>query len=60
MAVIRQQTMQDHPEVGQALAGLSATISDEEMQKLNYAVDGQHRDAKEVVHEFLLAKKLVQ
>jgi osmoprotectant transport system substrate-binding protein len=60
VAVIRQQTMQDHPEVGQALAELSATISDEEMQKLNYAVDGQHRDAKEVVHEFLLAKKLVQ
>jgi hypothetical protein len=28
-------------------------ISDEEMQRLNYAVDGQHRDAKEVVREFL-------
>jgi glycine betaine/choline ABC-type transport system substrate-binding protein len=27
---------------------------------LNYAVDGQHRDAKEVIHEFLRNKKLVQ
>jgi glycine betaine/choline ABC-type transport system substrate-binding protein len=29
------------------------------MQQLNYAVDGQHRDVKEVVHYFLQAKGLV-
>jgi len=57
--VIRQQTLQQHPEIAQALAELAGKISDEEMQRLNYAVDGQHRDAKEVVHEFLRAKKLV-
>jgi len=58
--VIRQQTLQQHPELEQIFAELSKTISDEEMQSLNYAVDGQHRDAKEVVHEFLKGKKLVQ
>jgi osmoprotectant transport system substrate-binding protein len=58
--VIRQQTLQQHPELAQILAELSKTISDEEMQSLNYAVDGQHRDAKEVVHEFLRSKRLVQ
>jgi len=58
--VIRQQTVQRHPEVVQALAGLAGKISDEEMQRLNYAVDGQHRDVKEVVHEFLSSKGLVQ
>jgi len=58
--VIRQQTLQQHPEIGQALAGLAGKISDEEMQHLNYAVDGQHRDAKDVVHEFLRGKGLVQ
>jgi osmoprotectant transport system substrate-binding protein len=58
--VIRQQTLQQYPEIGQALAQLAGKISEEEMQRLNYAVDGQHRDAKEVVHEFLRAKKLVQ
>jgi osmoprotectant transport system substrate-binding protein len=57
--VIRQQTLQQHPELAQILAELSKTISDEEMQGLNYSVDGQHRDAKEVVHEFLKSKKLV-
>jgi len=57
--VVRQETLQRHPEVAQALAGLAGKISDGEMQQLNYAVDGQHRDAKEVVNEFLRAKGLV-
>jgi osmoprotectant transport system substrate-binding protein len=58
--VIRKQTLQEHPELEQIFTQLAKTISDEEMQSLNYAVDGQHRDAKEVIHEFLRNKKLVQ
>ena len=58
--VLRVQTIQQHPEVAQTLAALAGKISDEEMQRLNYAVDGQHRDATEVVHEFLRNKGLVQ
>jgi glycine betaine/choline ABC-type transport system substrate-binding protein len=58
--VVRLQTLQQHPEVVQALAGLAGKISDQEMQQLNYAVDGQHRDAKEVVRGFLRSKGLVQ
>jgi osmoprotectant transport system substrate-binding protein len=58
--VMREQTIQQHPEVAQVLAELAGKISDEEMQRLNYAVDGQHRDAAEVVREFLRSKKLVQ
>jgi len=57
--VLREQTIQQHPEVAQTLAELAGKISDGEMQRLNYAVDGQHRDAKEVVREFLRGKKLV-
>lgn len=57
--VMRQQTLQLHPEIGQALAGLAGKISDEEMQRLNYAVDGQRRDVKDVAREFLLSKGLV-
>jgi osmoprotectant transport system substrate-binding protein len=59
VAVIRQQILQRHPEVGQALAELGGKISDREMQQLNYALDGQHRDVKDVAHEFLLNKGLV-
>jgi osmoprotectant transport system substrate-binding protein len=58
--VIREQTLQLHPEVGEALAALGGKISDREMQQLNYAVDGQRRDVKDVVREFLHTKGLVQ
>jgi len=42
------------------LAELGGKISDEEMRKLNYALDGQHRDVKDVAHEFLRSKGLVR
>lgn len=58
--VMRQKMLQQHPEVAQALEGLKDKISDEEMQRLNYAVDGQHRDTVEVVREFLRQKQLIQ
>jgi osmoprotectant transport system substrate-binding protein len=56
--IIRQETLTHHPEVGRALDALAGKISDEEMRKLNYAVDGQHRDVKDVVREFLRQKGL--
>jgi osmoprotectant transport system substrate-binding protein len=60
VAVIRKQCLQQHPEVEQAVAALGGNISDQEMQKLNYALDGQHRDVKDVAHEFLKSKGLLQ
>ena len=54
--VIRRQTLHQHPEVGMALAELGNKITDQDMQQLNYAVDGQHRDIKELVHQFLMSK----
>ena len=51
--IIREQTLADHPEVKQALDELAGKISDHDMQQLNYAVDGQHRDVKQVVRDFL-------
>jgi len=58
--VVREQTLRQHPEVSQVLAELAGKISDEEVRQLNYSVDGQHRDVKEVAHEFLKSKGLVQ
>jgi osmoprotectant transport system substrate-binding protein len=57
-AVIRRQTLAGHPEVGGALAELAGKISNQDMQRMNYAVDGQHRDIKQVVREFLQQKGL--
>ena len=58
--VIREEVLKEHPEVGRALDDLYDTISDAEMQQMNYAVDGQHRDPKDVVREFLKRKHLIQ
>jgi glycine betaine/choline ABC-type transport system substrate-binding protein len=56
--VVRRETLEQHPELRQILAALDNQISDQEMQQLNYAVDGQHRDVKDVVREFLRKKGL--
>ncbi|HSZ63773.1 MAG TPA: glycine betaine ABC transporter substrate-binding protein, partial [Terriglobales bacterium] len=58
VAVIREPTVARHPEVAQALAELAGKISDQEMLQMNYAVEGQHRDIKDVVREFLEKKGL--
>ncbi len=59
VAVVREKTLQQHPEVAQAIAELGGKISDQEMQRLNYSLDGQHRDVKDVAHEFLRSKGLI-
>ena len=51
--IVRRQTLERHPEVRSALGRLSGRISAEEMRRLNYAVDGEKRDAAAVVREFL-------
>ena len=58
-AVMRGEMLKNHPEVGVALDTLAGTISDEDMRRLNYAVDGEHRDATEVVREFLKQRRLI-
>jgi osmoprotectant transport system substrate-binding protein len=57
--VIREQALQQHPEIARALADLGGKISDAEMQQMNYEVDGKHRDTQDVVREFLRAKNLI-
>jgi osmoprotectant transport system substrate-binding protein len=56
--VVRQQVLSEHPEVRTALAELAGKITEEDMRRMNYAVDGEHRDATQVVAEFLRAKGL--
>jgi osmoprotectant transport system substrate-binding protein len=56
--IVRNETIARHPEVRRALEELAGKISDEEMRRLNYAVDGERRDVKQVVSEFLNSKGL--
>jgi osmoprotectant transport system substrate-binding protein len=59
VAVMREEMLKKHPEVGEALDALAGAISDEDMRRLNYAVDGKHRDAAAVVREFLQQRGLI-
>ena len=56
--IVRQETLQRHPAVLTALEDLKDKISDQDMRRLNYAVDGQRRDAGDVVHAFLESRGL--
>ena len=56
--IVRDDTFARHPEVRQAIAELAGKISDDEMRKMNYEVDGEHRDASDVAREFLRSKNL--
>lgn len=51
--IVRRETLQRHPEVAAALQRLSGRISAEDMRGLNYAVDGEKKDAAAVVKDFL-------
>lgn len=51
--IVREDTLMHHPEVGRFIEELAGKISDEEMQKMNYAVVGENRDVSDVAREFL-------
>ncbi len=57
--LVRQDTLARFPAVRAALADLAGKISAEDMRRLNYAIDGEHRDLKQVVVAFLREKHLL-
>jgi osmoprotectant transport system substrate-binding protein len=56
--LVRAATLAKHPEVRAAIGALAGKISVDEMRKLNYAVDGDHRDPADVVGAFRKSKGL--
>jgi osmoprotectant transport system substrate-binding protein len=56
--LVRQDSLARFPGLESALAELTNKISDDEMRRLNYAIDGEHRDVKLVVSEFLKSRGL--
>jgi osmoprotectant transport system substrate-binding protein len=57
--IVRNDTLQRHPAVGSALDRLTGRISVDDMRSMNYAVDGEKRDAAEVAREFLAGRGLI-
>jgi osmoprotectant transport system substrate-binding protein len=56
--VVRADALARFPEMRAALLELAGKINDEEMRRMNYEVDGEHRDIADVAREFLRAKGL--
>ena len=56
--IVREQVLREHPEVKEAVSALAGTITEDDMRRMNYAVDGGHRDATQVVSDFLRSKGL--
>lgn len=56
--LIREDSIKMHPGIQVAMDRLAGKVSAEEVQAMNDAVDGQHRDVGAVVREFRRAKGL--
>ncbi len=56
--VFRKDTLKKYPELEKSLSQLSGKINAEEMSRLNYLVEGELRNPKEVVKEFRKLKGL--
>ena len=56
--IVRPDALNRFPGMDAAIEELAGKISDTEMRKMNYAVDGEHRDTAEVAREFLQSKGL--
>jgi osmoprotectant transport system substrate-binding protein len=56
--IVRRAALEQFPGLRAALESLSGRITEDDMRRMNYAVDGGHRDAAQVVREFLASKGL--
>lgn len=56
--IVREGTLARHPEARAAIAEMAGKITNAQMQKMNYAVAGEGRDASDVAREFLHAQGL--
>lgn len=57
--VVRKDALKDYPELEGILKKLNGMISAEEMQQMNYAVEVEGKEDKEVAREFLEEKGLL-
>jgi osmoprotectant transport system permease protein len=56
--IVRQDSLARVPALGEVLSKLGNAISTDEMRKLNFEVDGNKRDTKEVVKEWIRTRGL--
>lgn len=57
--LINNNLFKKYPELKPLFSKLDGLINDEEMRNMNYMVDIEGKDSREVAHEFLLKNKLI-
>lgn len=54
--IVRRETLEKYPQLRQIFLRLKGRISADDMRRLNYAVDGEKKDATAVVREFIATR----
>ncbi|WP_347451384.1 glycine betaine ABC transporter substrate-binding protein [Acetoanaerobium noterae] len=57
--LIRKETLDKYPEIEEVLEKLTGQISDDEMIQMNYQVEKENMDPRDVAEQFLKAKGLI-
>jgi len=58
--VVRKEALDANPKIADVLNRVSALLDDATMAELNYKVDGEKMEPKDVAHDFLKAKGVVK
>jgi len=58
--IVRSDTLEQYPGLHDALMMMEGLVSEEDMTQMNYAVDVEGRDEKEVAKEFLESKGILK
>ena len=58
--VVREDTLESHPGLEDALMLMDGLLSDTEMSHLNYLVEVEEQDEGDVAHDFLVEKGILQ
>lgn len=58
--VVREETLKKYPELEPALKKLDNNINNNEMIEMNYLVEIENKDPKDVAHEFLKNKGIIK
>lgn len=56
--LVREDALRQHPGLQAALLRLSGQVNEQEMQAMNHAVEGDHRDPADIIREFRFRKGL--
>lgn len=57
--VVRDEVLQKYPELKALLDSLTNTITNEDMARMNYEVETNGKEPKDVAHEYLISKGLI-